>query len=83
MNETREFQVRSWSARTIEEIGQWVSQNSGWSRFHGGNYAVRNGLEVGLPQGRGGRNRQHGAQVPKKAVLVYLLNGQVGQRLCP
>ena len=33
MSETLELQGRSWSAGQIEEIGQWVSQNPGWSRY--------------------------------------------------
>ena len=33
MNETLELQGHSWPARQIEEIGQWVGQNPGWSRY--------------------------------------------------
>ena len=33
MNETLELQGRNWPARQIQEIGQWVSQNPGWSRY--------------------------------------------------
>ena len=33
MNETFELQGRSWPARQIQEIGQWVSQNPTWSRY--------------------------------------------------
>ena len=33
MNETFELQGRSWDARQIQEIGQWVSQNPTWSRY--------------------------------------------------
>src|SRR5437667_2312624 len=32
MNETVELQGRSWPAQQIQEIGQWVSENPGWSR---------------------------------------------------
>ena len=33
MNEPLQLQGRSWSERQIQEIGQWVSQNPGWSRY--------------------------------------------------
>jgi hypothetical protein len=33
MNEPLELQGRNWPAGQIEEIGQWVSQNPGWSRY--------------------------------------------------
>jgi len=52
------------------------------SRFHGGAYAASNWLEVGLTQGRSRGDREHRIQVPKKAVDVYPLSGQVRQRLC-
>ena len=33
MNETLELQGRSWPARQLQELGQWVSQHPGWSRY--------------------------------------------------
>lgn len=33
MNEPLQLQGRSWSDPQIQEIGQWVSQNPGWSRY--------------------------------------------------
>ena len=33
MRDTLELQGRSWPARQIEEIGHWVGQNPGWSRY--------------------------------------------------
>lgn len=33
MNEPLQLQGRSWSDQQIQEIGQWVSQNPGWSRY--------------------------------------------------
>ncbi len=33
MNESIELQGRRWQARQIEEIGQWITANPGWSRY--------------------------------------------------
>ena len=33
MSETLELQGRQWQARQIEEIGQWIRDNPGWSRY--------------------------------------------------
>jgi len=33
MNEIVQLQGRSWSARQIQEIGQWVRENAAWSRY--------------------------------------------------
>jgi hypothetical protein len=52
------------------------------SRFHGGAYAASNWIEVGLTQGRSRGDREHRIEVPRKAVYVYPLSGQAGQRLC-
>ena len=33
MSETLELQGRRWQAQQIEEIGQWITANPGWSRY--------------------------------------------------
>jgi len=33
MSETIELQGRTWQARELEQIRQWVEQNSTWSRY--------------------------------------------------
>jgi hypothetical protein len=53
------------------------------SRFPGGAYAASSWLAVGFTQGRSRGDRERRIQVPRKAVLVYPLNGQARQRLCP